>query len=102
MELGSQDDPSDMELGSQDDHSDMEFGNQDNPIDMELGCQDDPSVLVILLTFLCILLLARQMEASRPQWDLNSSHLKWWNPLVDKKKAGSSQIHTYQCGHLHM
>ena len=52
---------------------------------MELGSQDDPSAPVILLTFLCILLLAQQMEASRPQWGLKSSHLKWCN---------SMQLHT--------
>ena len=58
---------SSMQLDSEDDSSLMEVDNHDNPSPMEVDNQDNSTVPVTLLAILCILLLARQMEASRPQ-----------------------------------
>ena len=81
---------SSMQLDSEDDSSLMEVDNHDDPSPMEVDNQDNSTVPVTLLAILCILLLARKMEASRPQWGLNSSHLKWWNQLA---KQGSDLQH---------
>ena len=67
MQLNSEDDSSLMEVDNHDDPSPMEVDNHDDPSPMEVDNQDNSTVPVTLLAILCILLLARQMEASRPQ-----------------------------------